>query len=281
MVCPYCQTNIKNSADVIICSSCKTPHHKECWEENKGCTVFGCDKNPNTGNKGIDIGDETIDSVKKIIEQGKKKQIPCPKCNALIPEGSLYCSYCGFAFKEENKTKAKEEFEKEFRKRYKEKTDFKKKHILITSVSITLIVILIFTSLFITIAKLNNYFNSDDYQVRNFLEEWRESWEKKDIAKYKSFLDKDYLYVDKDGKTYNLNERIKRINYTFENYKFIKIHISSIQIQPDTTSSNYKNVTFQQSYVSDAMEESGKKTLRLYKGNDKGDRWKIFREYFE
>jgi hypothetical protein len=89
------------------------------------------------------------------------------------------------------------------------------------------------------------------------------------------------LYVDKDGKTYNLSERVKRLNYTFEKYKFIKIHISDIKIIPDSTSSNYLNVTFNQSYVSDVVEESGKKTLRLYKGNGITDKWKIFREYFE
>ncbi len=24
------------------CSVCKVPHHRECWEENGGCTTFGC-----------------------------------------------------------------------------------------------------------------------------------------------------------------------------------------------------------------------------------------------
>lgn len=39
--CPYCQFPIKQKSNIIICSSCKIPHHKECWQENGGCTTFG------------------------------------------------------------------------------------------------------------------------------------------------------------------------------------------------------------------------------------------------
>jgi len=279
LICPYCQTNIKNSADIIICPSCKTPHHKECWDENKGCTTFGCINNPNTNKKGIDVGDETIESVEKILREEKVKEIPCPGCKALIPEDSLYCSYCGYDLR--NIVNAKEEFEKEFKKRYKDKVYTNKKRIIITSVSAALIVILILTTIFVSINKINNYFNSDEYRVKNFLEDWRESWQKKDMTKFKSLFDKDYLYIDKDGKSMNLAERMKRINYTFENYKFIKIYISDIKVIPDSASSGYTNVTFEQSYISDVVKESGKKTLRLYKGIETGNKWKIFREYFE
>jgi hypothetical protein len=40
--CPYCQTPIKPGIPVVICPECKIPHHKECWEENVGCTTYGC-----------------------------------------------------------------------------------------------------------------------------------------------------------------------------------------------------------------------------------------------
>jgi len=45
-ICPYCRTIIKESENVKICPSCKTPHHQDCWQENKGCTVYGCDNAP-------------------------------------------------------------------------------------------------------------------------------------------------------------------------------------------------------------------------------------------
>lgn len=33
-------------ADAVVCTECSTPHHKECWEENGGCTTFGCQESP-------------------------------------------------------------------------------------------------------------------------------------------------------------------------------------------------------------------------------------------
>ncbi len=41
-LCPYCQGPISDSDESITCSGCETPHHKDCYEENKGCTIFGC-----------------------------------------------------------------------------------------------------------------------------------------------------------------------------------------------------------------------------------------------
>ncbi len=40
--CPFCQFPIKQDSETVLCSSCKIPHHRECWEENGGCTTFGC-----------------------------------------------------------------------------------------------------------------------------------------------------------------------------------------------------------------------------------------------
>lgn len=40
-ICPYCKFPIKRNSEVVLCSICKMPHHKECWQENRGCTTFG------------------------------------------------------------------------------------------------------------------------------------------------------------------------------------------------------------------------------------------------
>jgi len=40
--CPYCQFPIKQESEVVQCRACQVPHHRECWEENGGCTIFGC-----------------------------------------------------------------------------------------------------------------------------------------------------------------------------------------------------------------------------------------------
>ncbi len=41
-LCPYCGGPISESEESNACSGCETPHHKDCYEENNGCTVFGC-----------------------------------------------------------------------------------------------------------------------------------------------------------------------------------------------------------------------------------------------
>ena len=40
--CPFCQTPIKPGAHVQVCDACRMPHHVECWQQNRGCTTFGC-----------------------------------------------------------------------------------------------------------------------------------------------------------------------------------------------------------------------------------------------
>jgi len=40
--CPYCQFPIRNGADIMVCPGCKLTHHRECWQENGGCTTFAC-----------------------------------------------------------------------------------------------------------------------------------------------------------------------------------------------------------------------------------------------
>lgn len=41
--CPYCRFPIKPGEQITICPKCDTPHHTDCWEENEGCTTYGCD----------------------------------------------------------------------------------------------------------------------------------------------------------------------------------------------------------------------------------------------
>ncbi len=43
--CPYCRAEIATN-DLYSCPGCTTPHHKECWVENQGCTLHGCTHRP-------------------------------------------------------------------------------------------------------------------------------------------------------------------------------------------------------------------------------------------
>jgi hypothetical protein len=41
-VCPYCRASITETEPTTICSGCGTKHHQDCYQENGGCTIFGC-----------------------------------------------------------------------------------------------------------------------------------------------------------------------------------------------------------------------------------------------
>jgi hypothetical protein len=41
--CPYCRSQAEKMSSLIVCSDCKTFYHRECWQQNNGCSVFGCD----------------------------------------------------------------------------------------------------------------------------------------------------------------------------------------------------------------------------------------------
>ena len=41
-ICPYCKTAFAEDDEIVQCSACEMPHHKDCWIENQGCTTFGC-----------------------------------------------------------------------------------------------------------------------------------------------------------------------------------------------------------------------------------------------
>lgn len=46
-VCPYCRCPIGElEREPIVCAGCGTPHHSDCYAENGGCTVFGCNAAP-------------------------------------------------------------------------------------------------------------------------------------------------------------------------------------------------------------------------------------------
>lgn len=40
--CPYCRFPLKPGEQVLLCPACKVPHHLDCWQENEGCTTYGC-----------------------------------------------------------------------------------------------------------------------------------------------------------------------------------------------------------------------------------------------
>lgn len=75
-VCPYCRTEIEDAP--LECPGCGTPHHSECFEENGGCTVFGCSAAPAAEAK-ISVADTDLASPQRLSP-------PAP----LVPQSSAW-----------------------------------------------------------------------------------------------------------------------------------------------------------------------------------------------
>lgn len=101
--CPFCKTELGENDLVKVCDSCGIPHHQSCWNENKGCTTFGCPEqhyeaqgtNPTAvcSNCGTALGDGQDFCPK--CGTGKSVKITCNHCGTEIKEGQEFCPNCG------------------------------------------------------------------------------------------------------------------------------------------------------------------------------------------
>lgn len=78
-ICPFCKTKLTADDEIVICSQCEMPHHKDCWVENQGCTTFGCQGTI----EGVD-NHEVSESV-----------IYCTKCGQKSSTAASFCTRCG------------------------------------------------------------------------------------------------------------------------------------------------------------------------------------------
>ena len=42
VVCPFCRERVTTAALRAECADCATPHHLACYEEQGGCSIYGC-----------------------------------------------------------------------------------------------------------------------------------------------------------------------------------------------------------------------------------------------
>jgi hypothetical protein len=41
-ICPVCQCTVVPDEEQTVCPACGLPHHSDCWNENLGCSAYGC-----------------------------------------------------------------------------------------------------------------------------------------------------------------------------------------------------------------------------------------------
>ena len=103
-ICPYCKTEIKESDEVVVCSVCDMPHHKDCWIDNQGCTTFGCTGTISTPKEHeADTSEDDFEIIIYDDDFPEPEQYQyCPKCGARNIVDSVYCCKCGLPISHRN-----------------------------------------------------------------------------------------------------------------------------------------------------------------------------------
>jgi len=84
-ICPFCQTVLNENDHAFTCSACGAPHHADCWNENDGCTTYGCQGRP-LDSKLAPEPDMQISNDQAVI---------CAKCGSKVSKYSKFCFACG------------------------------------------------------------------------------------------------------------------------------------------------------------------------------------------
>ena len=68
-VCPYCRMPFDEASPPrIFCTACGMPHHEDCYQENGGCTVFGCKRAPADDPK-LQVSQSDLSAVSMPVQQ--------------------------------------------------------------------------------------------------------------------------------------------------------------------------------------------------------------------
>ena len=97
LACPYCRMPLDEAeGQVTMCQGCGTPHHSDCFEENGGCTVFGCSAAPPPEPK-LSIGAPELNAVQEVqfaqpVARVAPPPPPVPRAAAMPQAPPLFSS---------------------------------------------------------------------------------------------------------------------------------------------------------------------------------------------
>lgn len=95
-LCPFCNEPIQDDS-VVVCPSCGIPHHRSCWEKNKGCTTFGCPEQhfePAPQPQAVQSPLATPVTTPAAAPVAAVQAV-CTACGAPLAAGQAFCTNCG------------------------------------------------------------------------------------------------------------------------------------------------------------------------------------------
>lgn len=79
-------TPVQPEEPLNTCPSCEAPFHAECWQENGGCAVYGCNMVPDT---------DRLKPLEIPPAFWGREDKDCPRCGKQIKAMAVRCRHCG------------------------------------------------------------------------------------------------------------------------------------------------------------------------------------------
>jgi hypothetical protein len=105
--CVICQCPLEEGEERSDCPACGAAYHRECWEENGGCGVYGCER-------AAEVPERSAAEIPAAWWGQERK--PCPACGAEILALARRCRGCGEVFEEARPMEHQEYRERERQK---------------------------------------------------------------------------------------------------------------------------------------------------------------------
>ncbi len=91
--CPYCLSTLTAGEDVVTCTACGMPQHRQCWEANHQCVTPGCQGRPGYGSASSRPSGPVVITPAELGLGGSRPY--CPVCGAPNSPNAQFCTTCG------------------------------------------------------------------------------------------------------------------------------------------------------------------------------------------
>jgi hypothetical protein len=88
-LCAICQSPFTTGEATTNCPVCRARYHRQCWDYNRGCAVYGCPQTPAT---------ESLTALEIPASHWGKEDKNCPRCGSTILAAAVRCRHCGATF---------------------------------------------------------------------------------------------------------------------------------------------------------------------------------------